>query len=285
MLFGKNKYILFLFIIISIPVFAGGWPQLKGGYYLKLSEWWLVSDQHFDRNGMIQPNIVEYGYYATSLYVEYGFGKRLTGLLNYPFINYTYTILPISMVKQSVWKTGDADIGLKYAIIFEKPIVASGSLVFGVPLGYTESNALKTGDGEFNQLIRMDASGGIKLFNSIGWLNLYAGYNNRARGFADEVHYGLEAGMDISQDKLSITLRLAGIDVLGNDENAPSVNPQSLFSNYREYLSLSPEITYHINQSWGTTIGAGTALSGKNIFANPTISIGVFHKTSHPKND
>ncbi len=277
--FQKKSFFLFLFIAISASIHAGGWPQPRGGYYLKLSEWWIVSDQHFDRNGMIQPNIVEYGYYSSTLYAEYGLSKRLTSFLNFPFINYTYTVLPTSQLKQSVWKTGDADIGLKYALIFEKPIVASASFTLGIPLGYTGSNALQTGDGEFNQLFRIDASGGFTLFRSNGWANLYTGYNHRSQDYADEVHYGFEAGLDISKDKLSITLRLAGIDALGDDENASNINPQSLFSNFREYLSFSPEITYYIRQTWGTTIGAGTALSGKNIFANTTFTIGVFYKT------
>ena len=277
--FLKNIYFLFLFLIISHPVFAGGWPQPKGGYYLKLSEWWIVSDQHFDRVGMIQPNIVEYGYYATSLYAEYGLSKKLTGFINFPFINYTYTVLPASMLKQSVWKTGDADIGMKYAFVIDNPIVASASFILGIPSGHTESNALKTGDGEFNQLLRVDASGGFTILSSNGWLNLYTGYNHRTQNYSDEIQYGFEVGMDISKDKLSVTLRLEGINALGDDENAVDINPQSLFSNHKEYMSLSPEIAYHISPSWGTTIGVGTALSGKNIFANPTFTIGIFHKS------
>ena len=68
----------------------------------------------------------------------------------------------------------------------------------------------------------------------------------------------------------------------GWPQSAP-VNPQSLFSNYREYLSLSPEIAYHIDQAWGITIRAGTAFLGKNIFASPSFTFGIFNKNLNLK--
>lgn len=261
---------------------AGGWPQSKGGYYVKLSEWWVVSDQHFDENGDVQSNFVEYGYYATNLYAEYGFSPKLTCILHFPFLNYTYHVEPASLDRQSTWKTGDADLGLKYALMTDHPLNISSSLMLGLPLGYNKDGPLITGDGEFNQIVRVDAGQGFLLFKSDAWFNIYTGYNHRTNGYADEWQYGMEFGIKLSDNNVSLMVRLDRIDALGNDATAP-VNPQSLFSNYKEYLSLSPEVNYHIDQAWGITIGAGTALLGKNIFASPSFTFGIFYKNLIPE--
>jgi hypothetical protein len=271
--------LFFLVSLYSSLFYAGGWPQPKGGYFLKLSEWWVVSNQHFDGLGEIQPNIQEYGYYSTNLYAEYGLSQKSTLILYFPFINYTYTVIPSTFTRLSVWKTGDTDIGWKYAWTFVHPIALSSTLLIGIPIGYNENNALMTGDGEFNQEVRLDAGIGSKIFRSNGWLNIYSGYNHRTNNYADEFKFGLEGGIRFSKDKVILAVRIDGIKALGNPDNATHINPQSLFSNFREYLSISPEIGFHINKAWGVSLGIGTALSGKNIFASPTFSIGVFHKT------
>ena len=268
---------IIVFFIYPLQASASAWPLPKNGTFLSLTQWWIVSDQHFDRNGNIQPDIAEYGFYSTSFYVERALGTRLTSSINFPFLNFIYTELPVSMVRQSAWKAGDLDLGLKYALTYEKVVAVNATLILGIPLAKHEPGALQSGDHEFNQLIRVDVSDRFMLFRSKAWANLYAGYNHRSLDYSDEIHYGLETGIDI-RDKISFSLRLAGIDAIGSDENANYINPQSLFSNFKEYVRLSPEITYHITQSWGVAIGAGTTLSGKNTLSGTAFSIGVIHK-------
>lgn len=278
-MYSKRLVLFFLVFLSSLQFYAGGWPQPKGGYYLKLSEWWVVSDQHFNGSGKIEPNFEEYGYYSTNFYAEYGLSQKSTLLLYFPFINYTYVVIPSTFTRLSAWKTGDTDIGWKYAWKFVHTVALSSTLLVGIPLGYKQDNALMTGDGEFNQEVRVDAGIGSKFLGSNGWLNMYSGYNHRTNKYADEFKFGLEGGISFSKDKVIMAARIDGIKALGNPDNAPDINPQSLFSNFREYLSFSPEIAFHINKTWGISLGVGTALSGKNIFASPSFSFGVFHKT------
>jgi len=276
MLRPKNILFLFAFFMMQISwVYAGGWPQHKGGYFIKLSEWWIASDQHFDAEGHIRPNIVNYGYYATSVYTEVGVGNRWTAILNFPFINYTYTQHPTNLMKQSIWKTGDAVLGLKYALTYQDPIAIGVTLSVALPFGYNENEALLTGHGAFSEMLRMDVS---QSFNAHSWINIYSAFCHRSQGYADEFHYGIEGGLTLSNEKLTFIARLEGLKALGKDENAVHVNPQSLFSNFKEYLSISPEIIYHVNEEWGVTLGAGFAMVGKNIFANPTFTVGVFNR-------
>ena len=278
-----RKILIFSFLLIGFhgSTFAGGWPQPKGSFYLKLSEWWIVSDQHFNDQGNIQDNFLDFGYYSTSLYAEYGLTSRLTGIINFPFIIYAYSIPPSTIGKQSLWASGDIDIALKWALTYQKPVAISMTLFTGIPTGKDRNNGisgLQTGDGEWNQGFLFDAGLGYTIGKSSAWTNVHGGYNRRSESFADELIYGIESGINFSNNKITVLARIAGISALGESENALNINPQSLFSNFREYLSFSPEVTYHINESWGITAGMGTAFSGRNIFANTTFNLGVFHK-------
>src|SRR5687767_1718721 len=116
-------FLALIFFCLAHLSYASGWPPHKGGYYLKLAEWWIASDKHFDANGNVQTNIVEHGYYATILHGEYGLGERITAFIYFPLMNYAYTILPSSQLKESIWKTGDADLGLKYSLIEKEQFI------------------------------------------------------------------------------------------------------------------------------------------------------------------
>lgn len=274
------KTVLFLlFFCISKLAFAGAWPQPKGGYFLKLSEWWIVSDQHFNDVGLVMPNTHEFGYYATNLYAEYGISTRLTGILNFPFLNFIYSVPPSMIGKISSWSLGDAELAIKYALTHQKSVSVDMRFVLGIPLGKERgilSGGLQTGDGEWNQGILLDAGTGFKISTSEGWINLFGGYNQRTKGFSDEILYGAEGGIMLSDNKIMIIARLMGVESLGG--STLSMNPQSLFSNNREYLSFSPEVAYYFHDAWGISAGVGTAFSGRNIFANTTFTLGIFHQ-------
>ena len=272
---GIRLCLLAFFWIPFICVQAGGWPQPKGGYFIKLSEWWIASDQHFDSEGNIRPNIVNYGYYSATIYAEVGIGHRWTGILNFPFLNYTYTQHPTNLTKQDIWKPGDADLGLKYAITYQQPISITTTLFVSLPFGYNQEEALLTGLGTFSEMLQLDIA---RSFNESSWIDIYSAYAHRGESYADEFHFGLEAGLTFSNKTLTLTARVEGVKALGDDENADHINPQSLFSNFKEYLSISPELIYHINQEWGVSLGAGFTVAGQNIFANPAFSLGVFNR-------
>ena len=70
----------------------------------------------------------------------------------------------------------------------------SARVLFGLPTGKDsggETGILQTGDGEFNQMLRLDLSSG---FSANGWFSFYAGYNNRTQGFSDDYRFGGEVG-------------------------------------------------------------------------------------------
>ena len=67
----KKTSILLILIFATTLINAGPWPKNKGAGYFKLSEWWVIADQHFTDVGEIDPNITN-GIFNTSFYCEYG---------------------------------------------------------------------------------------------------------------------------------------------------------------------------------------------------------------------
>ena len=120
----KNISIVVLIIFIfSTFSFAGGpWPQKKGKGYFKLSEWWIVFDQHYTDQGLIDPNVTT-GIFNTSLYAEYGFTNRLTGVLNGALVSRNYmnnlrsaTTEELIVAGEAINRLGDIDVSLKYGL-------------------------------------------------------------------------------------------------------------------------------------------------------------------------
>lgn len=284
----KNILVFFLFFIFSTSLLAGGgWPQPKGHGYFKVFQWWVVADKHFTDTGRIDPNVTN-GIFNTGVYGEYGFTDRITGIAYVPFFSRAYFNNTVSGTTgeiidpgESINSFGDTQLGIKYGLTQNKPIALSATLTFGIPLGNNAGGStgrLQTGDGEFNQLLQLDAGTGFKVGNVNAYANVYAGVNNRSNGFSDEFHFGLETGATIFNSKLTLIARLYGIESFQNGKLGDQVNSTSIFANNSEHLSFSPEIVYALNDRWGVSANFATALSGKIIFANPAYSFGVYFK-------
>ena len=269
---------LIFFLSIGIPAYGGIWPQANGSF-LKLAEWWIASDRHFDSQGKIVPNTHEFGYYATCIYAGYDIANRLTTTVYFPFLNYLYAVPPSGSGKINAWALGDAEIGLKYVLLSSKKTVFNLRVLVGVPLGKGRGSlpaGLQTGDGGWSTAIIGETGIRYQLLKSEGWLKIYGGYNKRADGLTNEILYGAEAGIKTSKEKFSFVTGLSIVDAV--DEGYYPVNAQSLFSNKREYVSITPEILYHPSKTWAVSARAGFKISGRNIFAEPMYSLGIVHK-------
>ncbi|MCB0703964.1 MAG: hypothetical protein KDC34_01585 [Saprospiraceae bacterium] len=276
-----------LFCAIHTLHAGGGWPQPKGQGYFKLYEWWVVSDRHYTDIGLIDPNVTT-GIFNTSFYGEYGFTDRITGVLNVPLFSRTYfnnsvsaTTGDILIPGEAVNSFGDLDLGITYGLIVGKPVALSATLILGLPTGNPDGGStgiLQTGDGEFNQFLKLDAGTGFKLGKVPAYANIYTGFNNRSNGFSDEFRYGAELGLNLFNKKIWAIGRLTGVRSFQNGDPNLAINSTSVFANNSEYLSLSPELAYNINDKWGVSASAGFALSGRIIFAAPSYSVGVFYQ-------
>ena len=269
-----------VFLIVAWNAIAGGgWPQPKGKGYFKLSQSFLMSPKYFDGNGNIIELSPSYGYFATSFYGEFGFTDRLTGLIYMPFFaravknELTYNQSGITEPGASLNSFGDTDIAIKYGLLVNTPIVVSATILFGLPLGdngENNLNALQTGDGEFNQMLRIDASHSFYPKNV--YASAYVAFNNRTKGFSDEVRFGAEVGLTLK--KFIPILKLNVVQSLYNGDGPIVQN--SIFSNNTEYVSPTLELNYQLTEKVGISGSAGTAFAGKNILASPNWGLGIY---------
>ncbi|MFY0598649.1 MAG: hypothetical protein JXR03_03185 [Cyclobacteriaceae bacterium] len=276
----KRSIIVCVFLINASSLLAGGgWTKEKGKGFLKLSQYFILADSYFNPEGNIidiNPNL---GVYRTAAYMEYGISNRITGIAYLPFLSRSVLNAQRQRNGQlvegdAITTIGDTDIGFKYGIIQNKSIVLSSTITFGLPLGNAKggrTGTLQTGDGEFNQMLSVDAS------KSFYPLPIYAtatlGFNNRTKGFSDEVRFGFEAGYTIK--KFTIIARFAGIESLRNGDSTPNAQ-QGVFGNNIEFMSLSPELIYKITDKFGVSASIGTAFSGRQVLANPSYEGGLF---------
>lgn len=282
----KSLYILCLFIISSISLQAGGgWPQEKGHGYFKLSQWWVIGTEHFTDVGLRDPNVTN-ALYNTSLYAEYGFTDRLTGILYAPFFSralfnnrVSNTTGEIIDPGEAINSIGDFDLSIKYGLIRKGSFALSATLTLGLPLGENgggSEGTLQTGDGEFNQLLQVDAGIGFPIGNVNAYANVYTGFNNRTRGFSDEFRYGIEVGATLFNNKVIATTRFIGIESFNNGTLPSESTGVTIFANNTEFFSFAPEIAFKFADNFGVSAGLSKPLSGKLIYANTAYNVGVF---------
>jgi len=281
-----NKALIITIITLgsNLLVHAGdGWPQPKGSGYFKLSQYWVIADSHYTNTGQVDPNATR-GTFVTSIYGEYGFTDRLTGIVYFPFFVRALQYEQVSGTTGDVIQEGDAinsvgdtQLTLKYGLVQNDKIAISGSFSLGLPFGTNDGGkdgSLQTGTGEWNQMIRLDISKSFRIGKTYPFASLYTAYNNRTNGFSDEFRYGGKVGLTV--DKLSMVLNLNVVNSTKNGD--PNFNSEGtgLYSNNAEYIGITPEIGFKVTDNWGITASYGSAANGKLIFANPAYSVGIF---------
>lgn len=282
-------FTIIISILLTHTAFAGGgWPQPKGSGYFKLSQYWLISDQHYTDLGLIDPNLT-IGFWSTALYAEYGLTDRLTGQIYAPFFVRNYHNDQVSAATGETFLEGEAlngigdfDFTLKYGLTNKKSKVAmTAGLTLGLPLGKTSGSTLENlqlGDGEFNVLTRVDLGTSWKLNQLPMYMNVYTGFNKRTNNFSDEFRAGAEIGIQLFKEKLLLAGKLHIVESLKNGTPSGLNNGASLFANNTEFSSLTIELSYNIQENWGVSFNNGIPLRGENVFANPSYSFGIFWK-------
>lgn len=284
-----KKSLLLLIAVMSIQQIAlagGPWTKNQGTLFAKLSQWWLIFDEHYTDQGLLDPNVTT-GVFNTSLYLEYGLTDRLTTVVNAPLLSRNYmnnlrsrTTNEILVEGEAINTLGDIDLSVKYAITPRKAsIPVSATLTLGLPTGKTNQGKLQnlqTGDGEFNQMIRIDAGKSWQSESVSSYLTAYTGFNHRTNGFSEEIRLGAEFGLGLAKEKLWLTTRLDIVESLKNGLTAESISSTSIFANNTEFTSVGLEISYKITPSLGISAGAAGAVRGEIIAAAPSYSVGVF---------
>lgn len=268
----------FLLFLSPLSTNAQAWARDKGTGFYKIDFSSIQAANVFDTRGEIVP-FRTLGNYITSFYGEYGVTNKLTVVGYVPFFvrnvvnatqaRQTGTIIQPAIVDNSF---GDIDFGLRYALPF-KTVAVSANLTFGIPTGDAEqADGLFSGDGEFNQMLRIAIGTGKRLW----WTQGALGFNNRTKGFSDEFRYDFEFGYKLLNDRLLAMLKINGIESLNNGTAQAAAT--GLFSNNVEFLGIGPEILYYANEkkTVGVSVRIAGAAKGRNVLAAPSISVGAF---------
>ena len=275
----KRLLIIPLVLLFFSANAGGGWTYVKGKGFVKISQNAIYGDRLFNPEGEVI-DITTIGYYATSIYAEYGLTDRITAVAYVPFftrntLNKTRFIQTGEEIPGDELNSfGDMDLSLKYGFLKTSEWVGSATVLFGIPTGEPqggETGILQSGDGEFNQMIRVDFS---KPFGKAAWMTFYAGFNNRTNDFSDEYRYGGEVGSRFGERFLLIG-KLDVVQSLFNG-NADASQGGTIFSNNTEFVSPAVELSYELKNGLGFSLSAAGAFSAKNILAAPNFGVGVY---------
>lgn len=271
-----KRYFLTLSIIAiftSVSCAGGGWTKEKGTGYYKVSHWWVNAAKYYTFNGNTTASFQE-GIYNTSIFAEYGVTDRFTAIINLPYSK-------SANESESISGIGDTDIALKYRISKAgSKFVLAGTFLLGLPLGDeaggTNGN-LQTGDGEFNQMMRLDLSKSFQIGGINAYANIYTAFNNRSKNFSDEMRIGAEIGGGFINNKIWAILRLDVVESFENGAESTALSDgATIFANNTEYVAYTYEIAGYITEKIGVSASTASVFSASNIFAAPSYSLGVF---------
>ena len=287
----KIKYLFILLsILITSNIYAGGgWTNEKGTAYIKVSGWWVESKNFFSGNGSESRSNVSSGLFNINIYAEYGITDKLTAIGYIPFFSRAYQNREVdqngnineTLPGGDLNSFGDSEIGLKYNLYKNDRFSIATSLTLGLPFGNDGSDQellLTTGDGEFNQIVRVDIGASLfqnDLLSIYG--NAYFGYNNRTKGFSDELRGGAEIGAGILDKKLWLISKL---DIIESTKNGDTISNNdtraNIFANNAEVINLTFETSYYITEKIGISASIANPLSGVSGFDAPAYSGGIF---------
>lgn len=268
----------------SPKAYAGAWTQEKGGGFFKLDYSFIRAGGLFLDDGSTARFPTRLSNHNFSLYGEYGFHKRITGIAYVPFLVRNVLnrgIFPDGTIAEqtgvSTSSFGDIDLGLKALLCKKKSLVISGTLLFGVPSGKINELELNSTDTEFNVLTRLDFGYSYKSF----WTSAGAGINVRTRGFSEEFRFDYEAGIKFWKDRIIVAGKIIGVVALRNGDVSATMN--GLFSNNVTYISPRLILGYEYKNKVGVSFETASAFIGKNVLAAPSYSFGIYYKLA-PKN-
>lgn len=274
--------LLMAMLLLVQPARADGWTLKRGRAYYKIGLYTFRATRYYDPGGaLIQiPTLSDYTF---SFYGEYGFTDRITVVAYVPFFERITLNKQVGSTSGFVFSDGDAVtsiadpiIGVRFGLIQGGPTVLSARFNVGLPLGNDDQpSGLYTGDGELNQMIGLEA--GHSFYPIPAYAIATIGFNQRSKGFSDEVVYSVEAGYTVA-NAFTFIARMRGVEPMRNGD--PDIGGgRGLYGNNQRFLSFGAELAYTRNDAYGLSIGVEGVTRAQNVLSAPALSIGFFVKT------
>lgn len=271
-----------LFIGLTLSLTAGGgWVKSKGEGYYKLNQTWVETMGYFSGGNNYSPRLNSQ-LFTTSFYTEHGLGDKFSIEAYLPFyVRHTIEGMIFEdgedlIVEDAAGGFGDVNLGLRTNILSKDFINISGTLTLGLPIGKAtlgDRNNLFTGDDEFNQLIRVDASVPFGNRKIAGYSTIYCGFNNRSGVFSNEIWYGAEAGISTMESKLWLIGRLNAIEAGDNGDEMEFTNS---FTQSMSFTNYMVEAAFYLDPKTGLSVSYTGSISGNVLLVAPVYSIGLF---------
>lgn len=271
---------LLCLLFAAESVQADAWPQRKGHGYYKVGFRMVRATQYYEPGGN-RIGIPTLSDYVASFYGEYGLTGRVTAVAYLPFFERITLNEQVGRESGFVYFEGDAissvadpEFGVRVGLIQGGATVLSAAFKVGVPLGdHEQEHGLFTGDGEFNQ------QAGLEVGHSFWPRPAYAlacvGYNNRTRGYSDEVVYKVEGGYTVA-GVLTLIGRLRGVASVRNGDDGVMGGTGGLGANNQRYLAYGAELIYTTGAGYGFSFNVEGATLAQSVLAAPAFSVGVF---------
>lgn len=273
-----NSFIALLyFFVFPSVLMAQAWTKGGNSGFYKLDFTRIASSRVFDTRGEVLP-FRPTSNNTFSVYGEYGVTNKFTLIGYMPILvankfaeskNPAGVTLPV--IKETSF--GDVDLSFRYQLYNKKGMSISANLLLGLPTGNSkQENGLLTGDGEFNQMLKIAAGTGKAKW----WTQAAIGFNNRTNNYSDEFRYDFEFGYKFFNDRLLAILKINGIESL--DNGTAKENSVGLYANNVEFGGYGPEILYYVSnkKNIGVSLRLGRSFKGRNILGGPSFSMGVF---------
>ncbi|MEM6263392.1 MAG: hypothetical protein AAGI38_12845 [Bacteroidota bacterium] len=287
-------FTLLIFAMTSMSHAQSGWTQKEKEGYFKLNQSSIRAGQFFNPEGNLI-DITTTSVYSTVLYGEYGINDRFTALLNAQLfvrstINELESTVDGTVVAGDEFNgLGDIQLGLKYGILTEGPIVLATSAQLKLPTGENvggDTELLQAGDGAFGALAMLHAS---HSFHPVPlYVNLSVGYQWRGTAdlkyssgpvtvdYDDAFVWGGELGWT-PNDNWALALKWTQVQPLGSESSDGSTGSSSIFGNRLTYFAVIPEVNYTTSKNIGFSASVGGVFYARNILAAPSYNLGVYY--------
>ena len=172
---------------------------------------------------------------------------------------------------------GDINLGLDYQWYRKKGWAISTSLTLGLPTGNNSGGSdgsYQTGDGEFNQVVRLHFGRSYRLGKQRFYASYLWGEPTQQRLFR-WVRAGVETGTKIIDQKILVLGRLNLIESFQNGNLDATTSNGSIFANNVEVVSLGGEMIFDVYKNWRFSLSASYPVRGKLIYRAPALSTGI----------
>ena len=182
--------------------------------------------------------------------------------------------------EESVNSLENIDLAIEVRILKQPKWIPATSLTLGIPSGNNRGGSYQTGNGEFNQTLKVLARTSFMIAKHSSYAKGSVGFNKRSNSYSNEILLGFETGSQIFKNKFLLLVCLNTIQSFFNGSLSAENSNGSIFANNVEVTNffLGGGMNYFIIKKWSASFGYNIPLSRKYIYKAPALAGGITYK-------